>query len=73
MSTTEKERRSFVLCDDEILSLARWAQIIEKHYGRPMDMEWAKDGQTEQAVHRPGAAGDRAVAQGRRTRSPPSS
>ncbi len=48
VTTTEKERRSFVLCDDEIVALANWAQIIERHYGRPMDMEWAKDGETDQ-------------------------
>ena len=44
--TTQKERRSFVLDDGEILALARWAVTIEKHYGRAMDMEWAKDGET---------------------------
>ena len=32
--------------DDEILTLARWACAIEEHYGCPMDMEWAKDGET---------------------------
>ena len=36
----------FVLTDDEILTLARWAAIIERHYDQPMDMEWAKDGET---------------------------
>lgn len=44
--TSEAERAAFVLNDDEILTLARWACVIEHHYGRPMDMEWAKDGQT---------------------------
>ena len=44
--TTQAERRSFVLDDDEILRLARWAVIIEQHYERPMDIEWAKDGQS---------------------------
>jgi len=44
VNTTEKERSSFVLNDEEVLQLARWACIIEKHYGRPMDMEWAKNG-----------------------------
>jgi pyruvate,water dikinase len=44
--TPTKERRSFVLTDDEILQLARWAAVIERHYGIPMDMEWAKDGQS---------------------------
>ncbi len=42
--TTSQERQSFVLNDQEVLQLARWAVIIEKHYGKPMDMEWAKDG-----------------------------
>jgi pyruvate, water dikinase len=46
------ERSRFAISDDEILLLARWACIIEDHYtkrrGRwtPMDIEWAKDGQT---------------------------
>ena len=44
--TSDAERSSFVLADDEVLTLARWATIIEKHYGLPMDMEWAKDGET---------------------------
>ncbi len=44
VKTTKKERQSFVLSDDEILKLAEWAIIIEEHYGRPMDIEWAKDG-----------------------------
>ncbi len=46
IKTTEKERLSYVLNEDEILQLARWAVIIEDHYGHPMDMEWAKDGKT---------------------------
>ncbi len=46
VDTTQRERQAFVLCDDEILQLGRWAVAIEKHYGRPMDMEWAKDGET---------------------------
>ncbi|MBB5156010.1 phosphoenolpyruvate synthase [Saccharopolyspora phatthalungensis] len=48
--TTEQEQASFVLGDDEILQLARWATLIEQHYGRPMDIEWAKDGRGELAV-----------------------
>jgi pyruvate,water dikinase len=40
------ERRAFVLDDDDVLTLARWAAAIERHYGKPMDMEWAKDGRT---------------------------
>ena len=38
------ERDRYVLGDDEILQLARWAVMIEEHYRRPMDIEWAKDG-----------------------------
>lgn len=45
--TSQKERNSFVLGDDEIIILARWADIIERHYNKPMDMEWAKDGESE--------------------------
>ena len=44
--TSKAERAAFVLNDDDILQLARWACTIEDHYGRPMDMEWAKDGET---------------------------
>jgi pyruvate,water dikinase len=44
--TSRAERLSFVLSDSEILNLARWACIIEDHYGLAMDMEWAKDGET---------------------------
>jgi len=48
------ERLKPVLTDDEILQLARWACLIEEHYTRvrgantPMDMEWAKDGLTNE-------------------------
>ncbi|HNV96927.1 MAG TPA: phosphoenolpyruvate synthase [bacterium] len=42
-----EERLKFVLSDDEIIQLAKWAVIIEKHYKKPMDMEWAKDGKTK--------------------------
>ena len=44
--TSRAERASFVLEDAEILELARMACTIEDHYGQPMDMEWAKDGET---------------------------
>lgn len=40
------EREHYVLEDEEILELARWAVLIERHYGCPMDMEWAKDGES---------------------------
>jgi len=44
--TSRAERAAFVLDDGEILALARWACLIEAHYGQPMDMEWAKDGES---------------------------
>jgi pyruvate,water dikinase len=46
------DRSRFAITDDEILSLARWACLIEDHYSKkrrqytPMDIEWAKDGHT---------------------------
>jgi pyruvate,water dikinase len=46
LATPAKERSAFVLSDAEILTLGRWGTAIEAHYGRPMDMEWAKDGRT---------------------------
>jgi pyruvate,water dikinase len=46
VSTSKAERESFVLEDPEVLLLANWAVAIERHYGCPMDMEWAKDGRT---------------------------
>ncbi|TIQ27738.1 phosphoenolpyruvate synthase [Mesorhizobium sp.] len=44
--TSKIESAAFVVEDREILTLARWATAIESHYGCPMDMEWAKDGET---------------------------
>src|SRR2546430_12282089 len=46
VNTTQKERHLFVLSDAEILRLAKWACAIEAHYKRPMDIEWAKDGES---------------------------
>jgi pyruvate, water dikinase len=37
-------RNRYSLCDADVLELARYALVIEKHYGRPMDIEWGKDG-----------------------------
>ncbi|MBT5331388.1 MAG: phosphoenolpyruvate synthase [Porticoccaceae bacterium] len=39
-----EDQKRFCLSDAEIIELAKQAQIIEKHYGRPMDIEWGKDG-----------------------------
>jgi pyruvate,water dikinase len=48
VATTKQEQGSFCLDDNEVMKLARWAAIIEKHYQRPMDIEWAKDGELNQ-------------------------
>lgn len=52
-STVNKEtpwemRERFILTDEEIEKLANWALIIEEHYKKPMDFEWAKDGSNHQ-------------------------
>lgn len=44
IDSTEEERNKFSINDAEVEELARQALIIEKHYERPMDIEWAKDG-----------------------------
>ena len=46
VKVSTEDRRRFCITDEEVLQLARWATIIEEHYKRPMDMEWAKDGLT---------------------------
>lgn len=47
-ATSEKLQKTFVLSDKEVLKLAEWALIIEKHYNKPMDIEWAKDGVSDE-------------------------
>ena len=44
VDTTIKLQQQYVLTDEEIVQLAKWAIIIEKHYKQHMDIEWAKDG-----------------------------
>jgi len=44
VETSGRERRNYVLSDVDVLKLARWACAIEDHYGQPMDIEWAQDG-----------------------------
>src|SRR3546814_18987634 len=46
VDTSAAERESFVLDDEVILQLASWAVLIEQHYIRHMDMEWATHGET---------------------------
>ena len=44
VDVAEAERVKFSLTDEDVLELARYAVIIEQHYGRPMDIEWGKSG-----------------------------
>lgn len=44
--TPADKRGQYVLGDAELVQLARWALLVEKHYGKPMDLEWARDGLT---------------------------
>jgi len=46
VETVAAERMAHVLSDAEMLELGRWAVIVEQHYGRAMDIEWAKDGES---------------------------
>lgn len=44
----DADRNRFVFSDPQILQLAKWGMIIEEHYARPMDIEWAFDGETKE-------------------------
>jgi len=44
VETTEEERKMFSLTDEEVRLLAKYGYLIEKHYSKAMDIEWAKDG-----------------------------
>ncbi|MGN6193872.1 MAG: phosphoenolpyruvate synthase [Ginsengibacter sp.] len=46
--TPEEKQRQFVISDDEVMQIAKWALIIEGHYKKPMDIEWARDGITNE-------------------------
>lgn len=54
VETTEDERNAFAITEEDVLTLAKWAIIIEDHYSKknghytPMDIEWAKGGKTNQ-------------------------
>jgi pyruvate,water dikinase len=71
----EADRNRFSLGDEDVLQLARYAVAIEKHYGRPMDIEWARDGmdgklyvlqsRPETVRSRKGAASERFTLKGR--------
>ncbi len=45
LDTTQAKRDQYVLNDKEVIQLAKWAGIIQQHYNRHMDIEWAKDGE----------------------------
>lgn len=45
VEVVREDQTRFCIDDDDVLQLARYAVIIENHYGRPMDIEWAKDGE----------------------------
>ncbi|MGM9513830.1 phosphoenolpyruvate synthase [Roseateles sp. DB2] len=44
VDTAPEQRNRYSLTDDEVIELAKYALIIEQHYGRPMDIEWGRDG-----------------------------
>lgn len=48
LDTPLQLQQQYILNDEEVIQLATWAGIIEKHYGRHMDIEWAKDGISSQ-------------------------
>ncbi len=48
VNVSQKDQLKFSLSEEEILTLAKWACLIEEHYKLPQDIEWAKDGQTGQ-------------------------
>jgi len=48
LETPLEKQEQFVLSDAEVIQLAEWSMIIEEHYDRPMDIEWAKDGITNE-------------------------
>jgi pyruvate, water dikinase len=48
METEKKKRQQFVLTNAEVTTIAKWALIIEEYYKKPMDIEWAKDGITNE-------------------------
>lgn len=48
LNTPGEKQKQFILSDTEVCTLAKWSISIEKHYGRFMDIEWAKDGRDDQ-------------------------
>ena len=58
VDTPPEQRNRYSLSDADVIELPRYALVIEQHYGRPMDIEWGKDGARRQALHPAGAARD---------------
>lgn len=48
LPTSDEKRKIFCLTEEEAERIGRWALILEKHYGKQMDFEWAKDGLTNE-------------------------
>ncbi len=48
INTPKAKQQQFVLSNEEVITLAKWSLLIEKHYQKPMDIEWAKDGLTDE-------------------------
>jgi pyruvate,water dikinase len=48
LNTPQEYRNQFIISDKEVEQLAKWSLIIEEHYKTPMDIEWAKDGFSNQ-------------------------
>ena len=48
VAVEKSQQLQFSITDEEILCLARWGKLIEDHYGRPQDIEWAKDAKTNE-------------------------
>jgi pyruvate,water dikinase len=44
LETSEEKKKAFCLSNEEVIQLASWCLTIEEHYGKAMDIEWAKDG-----------------------------
>ncbi len=48
IDTPLNKQEQYVLSDEEVITLGKWALLIEEHYQKPMDIEWAKDGVTNE-------------------------
>lgn len=48
VDTPEEKQKKFILSDEEVEQLGKWCLKIEEHYEKPMDIEWAKDGNSEE-------------------------